>query len=85
MWSDFSNSAENTDNSTDPFPEYENIHFEEDSKTHANLKIAEKNQKTPEDKKVPNIEEKYEHLEANNNFQKHDSVNNEDFVVQKVS
>ena len=83
--SPISNFAENSDHSTDPFPQYENIHFEEDSKTHANLKIAEKNQKTPEDKKVPNIEEKYEHLEANNNFQKHDSVNNEDFVVQKVS
>ena len=33
--SPISNLAENTDNnSTDPFPEYENIHFEEDSKTH---------------------------------------------------
>ena len=83
--SPISNLAENTDNSTDPFPQYENIHFEEDSKTHANLKLAEKNHKTPEDKMVSNIEEEDEHLEANNDFQKYDSVNNEDFVVQKVS
>ena len=75
--SPISNLAENTDNSTDPFPQYENIHFEEDSKTHANLKPAEKNHKTPEDKMVSNIEEE--------DFQKYDSVNNEDFVVQKVS
>ena len=83
--SPISNLAENTDNSTDPFPQYENIHFEEDSKTHANLKPAEKNHKTPEDKMVSNIEEEDEHLEANNDLQKYDSVNNEDFVVQKVS
>ena len=83
--SPISNLAENTDDSIDPFPEYENIHSEEDSKTHSNLKIAEKKHKTPDDKKVTNIEEEEEHLEANNDFQKYDSVNNEDFVVQKVS
>jgi hypothetical protein len=79
------NLAVNTDNSTDPFPEYENIHFEEDSKTHVNLKPAEKNHTSREDIMVPNIEEENEHLEANNDFQKYDSVNNEDFVAQKVS
>ena len=83
--SPISNLAENTDDSIDPFPEYENIHSEEDSKTHSNLKIAEKKHKTPDDKKVTNIEEEEEHLEANNDFQKYDSVNNENFVVQKVS
>ena len=83
--SPISNLAENTDNSTDLFLEYENIHFEEDSKTHVNLKPAEKNHKTREDKIVPNIEEENEHLEANNDSQKYDSVINEDFVAQKVS
>ena len=75
--SSISNFGENTNNLTHPFPEYENIHFEEDSKTHANLKPAEKDQKNPEDN--------FEHLEANNDFQKYDFVNNEDFVAKKVS
>ena len=47
-----SNLVETTDFLTDPFQEYENIDFEEDSKTHANLKQAEENHKTAKENVV---------------------------------